>query len=161
MRKFITKANLIVLILAIISLASSFVLRQLISSWDFVYKLLFGNYNQYLFAGKIMMFCIGLSSLIYFMLAIIQFLPVLFKKSKVTNLKILYLIGGFIGIIAVFPFALKSLQVMNDLLNINNLSNYEYLLRYYKIFDDSCLILFIFELITFLIVKYYRPNRRY
>ena len=132
MKKFVTKVNFFALLFTIIGILCGLVLLILIDSDDFVYNLIFGDLGYYVNIARIVFFLLLISSSLYFLIAFIYFIPIMFKKSNTNKMKITHLIGGIIGIITVFPFCLITLQVLNNTLSMDRFDRLEYILRYYS-----------------------------
>lgn len=158
MKKIITKMNFLALILTIISILCGLVLVALIDSDDFIYNLLYGNLGYYINIARIIFFSMLVSSSLYFLISFIYFVLIMFNKGKTNRMKIFHLIGGIVGIVTVFPFSLFTLQVLNNSFSLNSFDHFEYLLRYYEMFYYGSIILFIFELVTYVINRYYKPK---
>jgi hypothetical protein len=159
MKNNITKINFVALVLSISGLICILVLKGLTdSTYSLISNIIYDHNNYYYSIGKILYFSTGLSSLLYFIISLFYFIPIILKEKVYNKMIITHSIGGFIGIVTVFPYSLITIKILNNPFSNNSLISLDYILNFKEIFHYGFSILIILELITFLINKFYKPK---
>jgi hypothetical protein len=161
MKKNISRINFVALLLSICGLICILILKGLTdSTYSLNSNIIYSDINYYFNIGIILYLSIGLSSLLYFLIALFYFIPIILKKRESNKMISTHLFGGFIGIFTVFPYSLITINILNNPFSYNSLTSIDYILNFKEIFQYGFLILIILEFSTYLINRFYKPKTK-